>query len=75
MKTPFLHSRRLSELNGAEIYPKCENRQYTGAFKERGTLNKLLSSKDEQRKTGVITVSAGNHAQGVVYRTNRPRSL
>ena len=46
--TPFLYSRRLSELTGAIIYLKLENRQYTGAFKERGALNKLLSLTEDQ---------------------------
>ena len=71
VETPFLHSRRLSELTGATIYLKFENRQFTGAFKERGALNKLLSLSEEQRKIGVITVSAGNHAQGVAFHANR----
>ncbi len=65
--TPFLHSQTLSELTGAEIWLKFENLQFTGSFKQRGALNKLLSLSPEQRAKGVVTVSAGNHAQGVAY--------
>jgi threonine dehydratase len=65
--TPFLHSQTLSELTGAEVWLKFENLQFTGSFKQRGALNKLLSLTPEQRANGVVTVSAGNHAQGVAY--------
>lgn len=65
--TPFLHSQTLSELTGADIWLKFENLQFTGSFKQRGALNKLLALTPEQRAKGVITVSAGNHAQGVAY--------
>lgn len=65
--TPFLHSQTLSELTGADIWLKFENLQFTGSFKQRGALNKLLSLTEKQRGKGVITVSAGNHAQGVAY--------
>lgn len=65
--TPFLHSQTLSDLTGADIWLKFENLQFTGSFKQRGALNKLLSLTPEQRVAGVVTVSAGNHAQGVAY--------
>jgi threonine dehydratase len=65
--TPFLRSQTLSELTGADIWLKFENLQFTGSFKQRGALNKLLSLTPEQRAKGVVTVSAGNHAQGVAY--------
>lgn len=65
--TPFLHSQPLSELTGADIWLKFENLQFTGSFKQRGALNKLLSLNAEQRAAGVVAVSAGNHAQGVAY--------
>lgn len=64
-QTPFLHSQTLSELTGAEIWLKFENLQFTASFKERGALNKLLTLDEAQRRRGVVTVSAGNHAQGV----------
>ncbi|MEE4450622.1 threonine ammonia-lyase [Novosphingobium resinovorum] len=65
LRTPFLHSQTLSQLTGAEIWLKFENLQFTGSFKERGALNKLLTLDGEARRRGVVTVSAGNHAQGV----------
>jgi threonine dehydratase len=69
--TPCLLSRTLSAMTGAELYLKFENLQFTASFKERGALNKLLSLTDEQRKTGVVTMSAGNHAQAVAYHAQR----
>jgi threonine dehydratase len=70
-QTPFLHSRTLSEITGAEIYLKFENHQFTASFKERGALNKLASLDPVQAKKGVIACSAGNHAQGVAYHARR----
>jgi threonine dehydratase len=64
-------SRTLSEIFGAEIWLKRENLQFTGSFKERGALNCLLSLRDEERRRGVIAMSAGNHAQGLSYHANR----
>lgn len=69
--TPTIYSHPLSELTGTEVYLKLEIMQRTGAFKERGALNKLLSLTDEQKKAGVITASAGNHGQAVAYHANR----
>jgi threonine dehydratase len=69
--TPCMHSRTLSEITGAQIYLKFENHQFTASFKERGALNKLLSLTPEQRRSGVIAASAGNHAQGVAYHARR----
>ncbi|RMH37381.1 MAG: threonine ammonia-lyase [Nitrospirae bacterium] len=66
-QTPCALSRRLSELTGAHVTLKFENLQYTGSFKERGALVKLLSLTPEERARGVIAVSAGNHAQAVAY--------
>ena len=64
-RTPLVHAERLSAMTGADIWLKLENLQYTGAFKERGALNKLMLLSDEERARGVIAASAGNHAQGV----------
>lgn len=64
-RTPLVHARKLSALTGADIWLKLENLQYTGAFKERGALNKLMLMPEEDRKRGVIAASAGNHAQGL----------
>jgi threonine dehydratase len=66
-RTPLLSSATLSELVGAPVYLKCENLQKTGAFKVRGALNRLLTLTDEERARGVITISAGNHAQAVAW--------
>jgi threonine dehydratase len=69
--TPCLHSRTLSDLIGAEVWLKFENLQFTGSFKDRGALAKLLAVPEMTRQRGVITASAGNHAQGVAYHARR----
>src|SRR4026208_157444 len=71
IRTPMLVSRTLSEIIGAEVWLKFENLQFTGAYKERGALNKLLQLSDEERSRGVIAASAGNHAQAVAYHGKR----
>jgi len=71
VRTPTLMSRTLSELVGAEVWLKFENLQFTAAYKERGALNKLLQLSDSERACGVITASAGNHAQAVAYHAKR----
>jgi threonine dehydratase len=63
--TPSSVSQTLSELLGCTVVLKFENFQFTASFKERGAANKLLQLTDEERARGVITVSAGNHAQAV----------
>ncbi len=65
--SPCQLSHHLSERTGLELYLKLENLQRTGAFKERGALNKLLTLTDAERRRGVIAASAGNHAQGVAF--------
>jgi threonine dehydratase len=65
--TPCTRSETFSELTGSSVYLKLENRQRTGAYKERGALNKLLSLTAGERAHGVIAASAGNHAQAVAY--------
>jgi threonine dehydratase len=65
--TPCSYSEAFSEVSGHSIYLKLENRQRTGAYKERGALNKLLTLTAEERSRGVIAASAGNHAQAVAY--------
>lgn len=69
--TPCLHSRTLSEATGVETWLKFENLQFTGSFKDRGSLAKLLSLEPVARRAGVIAASAGNHAQGVAYHAMR----
>src|ERR1043166_9591135 len=69
--TRFESSRTLSALLNAEIWLKFENLQFTASYKERGALNKLLSLATDERKAGVIAMSAGNHAQAVAYHASR----
>src|SRR5262245_58786386 len=64
-------SRTLSAILGCKIWLKFENLQFTASFKERGALNRLSSLPAEERKRGVIAMSAGNHAQGVAYHASR----
>jgi len=71
VRTPTRHSRTLSQIAGCEVYLKFENRQFTASFKERGALNRLLALTPEERKRGVVAMSAGNHAQGVAYHAGR----
>ena len=72
VRTPLVNSPRLAALTGANsVHLKLENQQYTGSFKDRGALNKLLSLTPEEAKRGVIAMSAGNHAQGVAYHALR----
>ncbi|MEO0412758.1 MAG: threonine ammonia-lyase [Pseudomonadota bacterium] len=69
--TPCERSITLSAVTGSNIVLKFENLQFTAAFKERGALNCLLKLSDEERRRGVIAMSAGNHAQGVAYHAAR----
>lgn len=69
--SPCKHSETFSGLTNNSIYLKLDNQQRTGAFKERGALNKLLQLNKEERSHGVIAASAGNHAQGVSYHAGR----
>lgn len=69
--TPTVRAARLSVHLGIDLYLKLENLQHTNAFKARGALNKLLTLSKEQKKSGVIAFSAGNHAQGVAYQAQQ----
>ena len=66
-KTKLVYSDYLSEQTGNTVYLKPENMQFTGAYKVRGAYYKISTLKEEDRKKGLITASAGNHAQGVAY--------
>lgn len=66
-RTPVRHSRRLSQLTGAEVWVKFDNLHFTGSFKERGALNRLLQLTPDERRRGVVAASAGNHAQALAY--------
>jgi threonine dehydratase len=65
--SPCPWSPNVSEISGQTVYLKLENLQRTGAFKERGALNKILTLSEHDKKRGVIAASAGNHAQGVAF--------
>jgi threonine dehydratase len=69
--SPCAYSETFSRLTGNRIFFKLENLQMTGSFKERGAINKLLSLTPEERRRGVVTASAGNHAQAVAYHSTR----
>lgn len=66
-RTPVLSATRLGARAGATLAHKCESLQKTGSFKVRGALNKLAQLDDASRGRGVITVSAGNHAQALAW--------
>src|SRR5437762_5586394 len=69
--SPCARSETFSRHTGNSVYLKLDNLQRTGAFKERGALNKLLTLTEDERARGVIAASAGNHAQGVAYHAGR----
>jgi threonine dehydratase len=71
LRTPMLPAPKLSALTGADVYVKYENLQVTNSFKDRGAFVKLASLSNAERKRGVITMSAGNHAQAVAYHAER----
>ncbi|MGH7093489.1 MAG: pyridoxal-phosphate dependent enzyme, partial [Stellaceae bacterium] len=69
--TPTAKLSALSSEAGCEAFVKLETLQATGSFKERGALAKLLALGEPERRTGVVAMSAGNHAQGVAYHARR----
>ncbi|BCM83190.1 threonine dehydratase [Methylobacterium indicum] len=71
LRTPLVPAPRLSELTGARVLVKHENMQATGAFKERGAVNRLSALTPDERRRGVVAMSAGNHAQAVAYHARR----
>jgi len=71
VRTPFERSLTLSEVAGVDVAVKFENLQFTGSFKERGALNRLLALTPDEAASGVVAMSAGNHAQGVAYHAHR----
>lgn len=66
-ETKLVYSDYLSAQTGNKVYLKPENMQFTGAYKVRGAYYKISTLSEEERKKGLITASAGNHAQGVAY--------
>ena len=68
--TPCVPVRSIDAIGGV-LYAKLESMQRTGSFKDRGSLNRLLALSEEERKRGVVTASAGNHAQAIAYHGRR----
>ena len=66
-ETKLVYSEYFSAQTGNKIYFKPENMQYTGAYKVRGAFYKISTLSSEEKERGLITASAGNHAQGVAY--------
>lgn len=66
-ETKLVYSDFYSAQTGNKVYLKPENMQFTGAYKLRGAYYKLSTLTEEERQKGLITASAGNHAQGVAY--------
>jgi len=71
LNTPCVETRTISQIVGAQVFLKFENLQFTSSFKERGACNKLAQLSDEEKRRGVVAMSAGNHAQGVAYHAHR----
>ena len=69
--TPLDYSHTFSSMTGAEVHLKLENFQRTGSFKIRGATNRIATLSPEDREAGVVTASAGNHAQGVALAASR----
>jgi threonine dehydratase len=69
--TPIDYSHTFSDMTGADVHLKMENFQRTGSFKIRGATNRIMTLPDEAREKGVVTASAGNHAQGVALAATR----
>ena len=67
LETKLVYSDYFSAQTGNRVYLKPENLQFTGAYKLRGAYYKMSTLTDEERAKGLITASAGNHAQGVAY--------
>src|SRR6195256_2126170 len=71
LRTPILPAPKLSALTGAEVYVKYENLQVTNSFKDRGAYVRLMGLTADERRRGVVAMSAGNHAQAVAYHARR----
>jgi threonine dehydratase len=70
-ETPLHYAIAFSRETKANVFLKCENLQYTGAFKLRGAMNKLLSLSAEQKEKGIVTASSGNHGAAVAFGLNK----
>ncbi|KTG29686.1 threonine ammonia-lyase [Haloferax profundi] len=70
-RTPLEYSHTFSDMTGAEVHLKLENFQRTGSFKIRGAMNRITTLSEDEQRAGVVTASAGNHAQGVALAATR----
>jgi len=70
LRTPLVTSEFINNLLNTQVYFKLENLQWTGSFKLRGAMNKIMQLNLDQRKKGVVAYSSGNHAQAVAYAAN-----
>ena len=68
---PLTYSEKLSAMTDCRLYLKLENLQMTGAYKERGAFSKTLRLSEQEKRAGIVTCSAGNHAQAVAYAAKR----
>ncbi|MEJ7840083.1 MAG: threonine/serine dehydratase, partial [Thermomicrobiales bacterium] len=66
-RTPLIASQTLGNLSNTQLWLKVEAFQRTGSFKSRGALNAVLQLTDQQKKAGIVTLSAGNHGQGIAF--------
>src|ERR1700676_2569296 len=71
LRTPMLPAPKLSDITSADVYVKYENLQVTNSFKDRGAFVKLAALSADERRRGVVAMSAGNHAQAVAYHARR----
>ncbi|HSL69954.1 MAG TPA: threonine/serine dehydratase, partial [Longimicrobiales bacterium] len=71
VRTPCVPALAFADRTSARLHLKLENLQRTGSFKDRGALNRLIDLSAEEKKRGVVTASAGNHAQAVAYHCHR----
>ena len=69
--TPLAYSEKLGAMADCRLYLKLENLQTTGAYKERGAFSRMLRLSEQERRAGIVTSSAGNHAQAVAYAAQR----
>lgn len=70
-RTPLMRATTIGEQAGVELFLKCENLQKTGSYKPRGQINKIAHLSDAEKARGIITVSAGNAAQGCAFAARR----
>lgn len=70
-ETPLEYSPALSEMGGGQVFLKLENLQHTGSFKVRGAMNKLLCLTADERSSGIVAASSGNHGAAIAFASNK----